>query len=296
MAFKVKDVLIIDATVIVGLLILLSFQSISSSFIETESSDFMREWYTVERQYSSTLELLEDCKMLNDDRAAYETHILKGDNLSSEMEDEIKKSCSKWFIESLEQERHLMKLNHWGYNFNYLQQRDGDGIIYTAGTQPEGGVADYFDTELNEWVYTEARFANFNPEFDTEQSDYFHSIVTGPLYVNYMNFIMILPFIFSGAFASLNVLYARWKGQDEETNTATNWSVGAMGVGFVVLFIGMAVILNAFLEVSEPFLDRTPEYAWNCDPTEAERLATKGDMGECVLLPLDMPPTTRNVP
>ena len=296
MAFKVKDVLIIDATVIVGLLILLSFQSISSSFIETESSDFMREWYTVERQYSSTLELLEDCKMLNDDRAAYETHVLKGDNLSSEMEDEIKKSCSKWLIESLEQERHLMKLNHWGYNFNYLQQRDGDGIIYTAGTQPEGGVADYFDTELNEWVYTEARFANFNPEFDTERSDYFRNIVTGPMHIHIMNFIMILPFVFSGAFASLNVLYARWKGQDEETNTATNWSVGAMGVGFVVLFIGMAVILNAFLEVSEPFLDRTPEYAWDCDPTEAERLATKGDMGECVLLPLDMPPTTRNVP
>ena len=296
MAFKVRDVLIIDATVIVGLLILLSFQSISSSFIETESSDFMREWYTVERQYSSTLELLEDCKMLNDDRAAYETHVLKGDNLSSEMEDEIKKSCSKWLIESLEQERHLMKLNHWGYNFNYLQQRDGDGIIYTAGTQPEGGVADYFDTELNEWVYTEARFANFNPEFDTERSDYFRNIVTGPMHIHIMNFIMILPFVFSGAFASLNVLYARWKGQDEETNTATNWSVGAMGVGFVVLFIGMAVILNAFLEVSEPFLDRTPEYAWDCDPTEAERLATKGDMGECVLLPLDMPPTTRNVP
>ena len=296
MTFKVKDVLIIDATVIVGLLILLSFQSISSSFIETESSDFMRDWYTVERQYSSTLELLEDCKMLNDDRASYETHVLKGDNLSSEMEDEIKKSCSKWLVESLEQERHLMKLNHWGYNFNYLQQRDGDGIIYTAGTQPEGGVADYFDTELNEWVYTEARFANFNPEFDTERSDYFRNIVTGPMHIHIMNFIMILPFVFSGAFASLNVLYARWKGQDEETNTATNWSVGAMGVGFVVLFIGMAVILYAFLEVSEPFLDRTPEYAWNCDPTEAERLATKGDMGECVLLPLDMPPTTRNVP
>ncbi|MCS5546244.1 MAG: hypothetical protein NZ867_05510 [SAR324 cluster bacterium] len=256
----------------------------------------MREWYTVERQYSSTLELLEDCKMLNDDRAAYETHILKGDNLSSEMEDEIKKSCSRWLVESLEQERHLMKLNHWGYNFNYLQQRDGDGIIYTAGTQSEGGVADYFDTELNEWVYTEARFANFNPEFDTERSDYFRNIVTGPMHIHIMNFIMILPFVFSGAFASLNVLYARWKGQDEETNTATNWSVGAMGVGFVVLFIGMAVILNAFLEVSEPFLDRTPEYDWNCDPTEAERLATKGDMGECVLVPLDMPPATRNVP
>ena len=123
MPFRVKDVLIVNATIIIGLLILLTFQSISSTFIETEASDFMREWHTVQNQYSITLDLLEDCKMLNDDQAAYETHILKGDSLSSEMEDEIKKSCSKWFVESLEQERHLMKLNHWGYNFNYLQQR-----------------------------------------------------------------------------------------------------------------------------------------------------------------------------
>ena len=69
-----------------------------------------------------------------------------------------------------------------------------------------------------------------------------------------------------------------------------------MGIGFVVLMIGMAVILYAFFQIDEPFLDRTPDFAWNCDPTEAERLATKGDMGECVLLPLDMQPTTRNVP
>ena len=36
MPFRVKDVLIVDATVIIGLLILLTFQSISSSFIESE--------------------------------------------------------------------------------------------------------------------------------------------------------------------------------------------------------------------------------------------------------------------
>jgi len=40
MPFRVKDVLIVNATVIIGLLILLTFQSISSSFIEAETSDF----------------------------------------------------------------------------------------------------------------------------------------------------------------------------------------------------------------------------------------------------------------
>ena len=128
MPFRVKDVLIVDATVIIGLLILLTFQSISSSFIETEASDFMGEWHGANNQYLTTLGLLEDCKMLNNDKAAYETYVLKGDSLSKEMEDEIKKNCSKWLIESLEHERYLMELDVWGYDFAYLQQVYEDGM------------------------------------------------------------------------------------------------------------------------------------------------------------------------
>ena len=239
MAFKVKDVLIIDATVIVGLLILLSFQSISSSFIETESSDFMREWYTVERQYSSTLELLEDCKMLNDDRAAYETYVLKGDSLSKEMEDEIKKNCSKWLIESLEHERYLMLLDGWGYDFAYLQQVDEDGNVYNIGD------------------------ASFNTELAAVESDYFRGIVTGPLWVNITNIVMVMPFVFSAAVASFNVLRARLKEQDEETSSAGRWSVGLMGVGFIILFFGLIVIISGFYEVYSPFIEQQAEYTWN---------------------------------
>ena len=44
MAFRVKDVLIVNATIIIGLLILLTFQSISSSFIESEVSAFNKKW------------------------------------------------------------------------------------------------------------------------------------------------------------------------------------------------------------------------------------------------------------
>ena len=309
MPFKTKDVLIVDATVIIGLLILLTFQSISSSFIENEASDFMREWNTAQNQYFATLGLLEDCKMLNDNKASYETYVLKGDNLSKEMEDEIKKNCSGWFIESLEQESYLMELDRWGYGYNYLQQRD-DEFIYTAGMQMDpfynimGGAPDYFDPELEYadslgvqqkggWVFTEIRFANYNPELPVEESEYLNYMVTGPLYVNYVNVFMILPFICSAGIASFMVLWSRWKGQDEETSTASKWSVGTMGFGFIVLFFGLMIILYAFIQVNQPFLDIIPESTWYCPDVNES-----GEVSNCELM-LEyqpMPPETRNVP
>ena len=96
MPFKIKDVLIIDATVIIGLLILLTFQSISSSFIQTESSDFMKEWYEVQNQYAATLGLLEDWNCIGD-KTAWERefgdqvipNVYNYDHVSKEMEGEI---------------------------------------------------------------------------------------------------------------------------------------------------------------------------------------------------------------
>ncbi len=241
MPFRVKDVLIVDATVIIGLLILLTFQSISSSFIETEASDFMGEWHGANNQYLTTLGLLEDCKMLNNDKAAYETYVLKGDSLSKEMEDEIKKNCSKWLIESLEHERYLMELDVWGYDFAYLQQVDEDGNVYN----------------IND--------ASFNTDLMAVESDYFRGIVTGPLWVNITNIVMVMPFVFSAAVASFNVLRARLKEQDEETSSAGRWSVGLMGFGFIILFFGLIVIISGFYEVYSPFIEQQAEYTWNTD-------------------------------
>jgi len=38
----------VDATVIIGLLILLTFNSVSSPFVETEQSEFFNQWYIVQ--------------------------------------------------------------------------------------------------------------------------------------------------------------------------------------------------------------------------------------------------------
>ena len=233
MPFKIKDVLIIDATVIIGLLILLTFQSISSSFIQNESSDFMNEFYGVQNQYTATLGLLEDWNCVGENIENLYDHV------SKEMEGEIKKNCSKWIVESLEQERYLMELDDWGYSFNYLHQIDEDGNVYNITN------------------------SDFQPGLYLEESDYLNSLVTGPFWVNQWNVIMMFPFVFSAAWASFNVLYSRLKGQDEETNTASWISVGSMGFGFCVLFIGLIVILGGFYEVYTPFLDQQAEYTWN---------------------------------
>jgi len=242
MPFKIKDVLIVDATVIIGLLILLTFQSISSSFIQNESSDFMNEWYDVQNQYTATLGLLEDWNCIGDKiLQSLEQENIENlyDHVSKEMEGEIKKNCSKWLIESLEHERYLMQLDVWGYNYNYLHQIDEDGNVYNITN------------------------SDFQPGLYIEESDYFNSLVTGPFFVNQMNIIMIFPFVFSAAYASFNVLYSRLKVQDEETNIASWISVGSMGFGFCVLFIGLIVILGGFYEVYMPFLDQQAEYTWN---------------------------------
>ena len=244
MPFKIKDVLIVDATVIIGLLILLTFQSISSSFIQNESSDFMNEWYDVQNQYSATLGLLEDWNCIGDKiLQSLEQENIENlyDHVSKEMEGEIKKNCSKWLIESLEHERYLMQLDVWGYNYNYLHQIDEDGNVYNITN------------------------SDFQPGLYTEESDYFNSLVTGPFFVNQMNIMMMFPFVFSAAYASFNVLYSRLKGQDEETNTASWISVGLMGFGFCVLFIGLIVILGGFYEVYTPFLNEQTEYFWSED-------------------------------
>ena len=244
MPFRVKDVLIVNATVIIGLLILLTFQSISSSFIEAETSDFNKKWREAGNEMNLTLTLLDDCKWLSDDRAAYEDWFLEihtlyyedgseyklYDHLSKEMEDEIQKNCAELTIQSLQEQNYLMLMVEEGFNLGYLDQVDSDGNIYTS----EDADFDY------DWI---------GQSITHEESDYFRAIVTGPYYVNVINVLMILPFTASAIIASFNAFR-----KNEETNKASRAAVLAMGVGFCVMVVGFLAILYAFHQVYTPFL------------------------------------------
>ena len=244
MPFRVKDVLIVNATVIIGLLILLTFQSISSSFIETETSGFNKKWRDAANAVNLTLTLLEDCKWLNDDRAAYEDWFLEihtlyyedgledklYDHLSKEMEDEIQKNCTELTIQSLQEQNYLMLVEDEGFYLGYLRQIDSDGNIYTA--------------EDADFIYDPT-----GQSMTSEESDYFNDIVSGPFRVNVINVVMILPFTASAIIASFNAFR-----KNEETNKASRAAVFAMGAGFCVMIVGFLVILDAFYQVYAPFL------------------------------------------
>ena len=244
MPFRVKDVLIVNATVIIGLLILLTFQSISSSFIETETSNFNKKWRDAITDLNVTWALLDDCKLLNDDRAAYEDWFLElhttynedgstyrvFEDLSKEMEDEIKKNCSELTLRSIEDFTRFMEIQAGGFYLGYLHQIDSDGNIYTA--------------EDADFIYDPT-----GQSMTSEESDYFNDIVSGPFYVNVINVVMILPFTASAIIASFNAFR-----KNEETNKASRAAVFAMGAGFCVMIIGFLSILFAFHEVYAPFL------------------------------------------
>jgi len=244
MPFRVKDVLIVNATVIIGLLILLTFQSISSSFIETETSGFNKKWRDAGNAGNLTLTLLDDCKWLNDDRAAYEdwfleTHTLYYedgseyklyDHLSKEMEDEIQKNCAELTIQSLHEQNYLMLVVEEGFLLGYLHQIDSDGNIYTV----EDADFDY------DWTGQSMTY---------EESDYFNDVVSGPFLIHIINVVMILPFTASAIIASFNAFR-----KNEETNKASRAAVFAMGAGFCVMIIGFLIILDAFYQVYAPFL------------------------------------------
>ena len=242
MAFRIKDVLIVNATVIIGLLILLTFQSISSSFIETEVSTFNKKWRDAIDTMLVTDEFLLECKLLMDDRNEYERdfidyHLAQNetgatirviDSLTIEMETEMKEKCTEYAIKSIEDFWNLVEIEQTGFYLNYLVQIDEDGNELTN--------LDGHDYDIE--------------KFDTTiEGSYFNKIVTGPLYVNIANVVMIIPFTVSAIIASFNAFR-----KNEEVNKASRISVISMGVGFVAMLGGFIAIIFAIREVYAPFI------------------------------------------
>ena len=240
MAFRVKDVLIVNATIIIGLLILLTFQSISSSFIESEVSAFNKKWRDAQDTIGVTDGFLKECKLLVEDRKEFEKTFLEYhsfenedgtitrivDSFTIDMESEMKKKCTEYAIKSIEDYWNLIEIEKTGFYTNDLSQNDEYGNELTA---------------MGGFEYDETLFSY--------ESGYFNKIVSGPLYVNVANVLMIIPFTVSAVIASFNAF-----SKNEEINKASRISVISMGVGFTIMIGGFLSILFAIYEVYMPFL------------------------------------------
>lgn len=241
------NILSVNATVIIGLIILFTFQSITSSFIETASSDFILDWQTIKHELSTQDRFLEECKTLREDRDAYEEIFLEAhyfyfsdgsegylfDNLDENMEKEIKKYCEDLVIRGMSKLIELYAIEDMGYHLHYLSlyldMDDGSRIEYSHLN------GDDYYAIYDDYVYLDL-------------SSYFFNIATGPLWVNITNMVMIFPFTISAIIASFNLI------RPHESEITSKAAVLAMAIGFGMMLIGLVTIVGAILTVYEPFL------------------------------------------
>jgi len=221
-----------NATVIIGLLVLLTFGSVSSPFAQEESSAFFADWYELQIEINSADKVLSECNELIHNSTkrqesltsaltvnAPEDIIARSGNAApGEILDivgfydgDIAADCSKLIVDRMKATKQLEVLDKWGLQYNYLQKNT---------TNP---------TQLVE-------------------SKYHKDIASGPYSVNMINLAMIMPFLFS---AIIDTIICSRK---EKTEVASNIGIGLMVAGFVAVVVGLSLIGISFYQAAFPFL------------------------------------------
>jgi len=233
MALTNSDIMMIDSTIIIGLLILLTFSSVSSTFVQTETSSFFSEWYGLQNDLEKINLFLLECTSLRSNDPYYvetfESDLInefiyypreglgtRGDEeyLVNELTDSLKQKfmerCDQLVVEAFEKKKQLEVLDAWGLEFNYL--KEGDTRIV--------------------------------------ESDRMQEMASGPFWVIMINLVMVFPFVAS---AILDTILSRKRANED--NSATNPGLYLMIAGLVVVAIGLSLIGLAFYNSAAPFLD-----------------------------------------
>lgn len=235
MALSNSDIIITDATIIIGLLVLLTFSSVSSPFVETETSEFFSSWYELKNEIKTTNQLLIECKNFPNDSNQYKDNLRLKFKESNQVEvnprmptkgageaplefvptdvmEALQERCKELVIEGNEKITKLDILNQWGKNFTYLVQRDDGQFIESRNMQERA---------------------------------------SGPYWINMINLGMIFPFLISAILDS--VISHRRK--DENDHSATKAGLVFMVIGLGSLIVGLSIIGIGFYNAAAPFLN-----------------------------------------
>jgi len=235
LGLRSADLLIIDATIIIGLLILLTFSSVSSPFVEIEQSEFMLEWYATQNELNKIENMLLECNMLKQDPTLFPKKLVKifsenktdrggrADGLFqqgtgekelffdyNELQTKLYDRCEDQIIEQIEVEHTLNVLDKWGIEFYYLEEKNG--IV--------------------------------------EESRYSKHLASGPFSVNVINLGMIFPFLISAIVDTI----MNYRKNNSEEDVATKPGIILMAIGFTAMIIGLLIIMTEFYKASSPFL------------------------------------------
>jgi len=232
----------IDTTVIIGLLILLTFSSVSSPFVSTEQSEFFGEWYDVRNELDRIDNMLLECKALNEKPSLVvekiqeilvkqnrENDTRKGDGVFqqgsassgsvidfNEVHAKLTDKCAELIIDKFEVEEKLEVLNKWGQNFAYLENKTKTYYV---------------------------------------ESQYSKNLASGPFTVNMVNLGMIFPFLISVILDTVINNRKKPEPKKEDKDLASKAGVAFMVAGFAAVIIGLTVIAVEFYKASEPFLN-----------------------------------------
>jgi len=222
-----------DSTIIIGLLVLLTLNTLSSPFVQGEQSAFFEKWYEVKQDLKKIDKVLLECNNLLQDRDklwdSFETlSKLDGIDDTDETEDtrgeadpildwflvheeNVTSRCHELPSEKFELEKKLEVLDNWGIEFKYLD----------------------FDDKKSQIV----------------ESKYHKDLSSGPFLTIMANIGMIFPFVIS--VIADTIINSR---KNDNDSNASKLGVRIMFVGFVGLILGMGIFAFTFYEAAAPFL------------------------------------------
>jgi len=224
------DLLIINATVIIGLLVLLTFSSVASPFGQEERSAFFADWYDVQIEINSGDRFLSECdELLNNATKRMETF-----NAALLVD-----------MEKLEQPKYTTRGEPSEFQGNYDKQIIGACVFHSIEKSKLTNELE----ELNRWG-TQMKYLEYNKTDSSQlvESQYHKDLASGPYTANMINLAMIMPFLFS---AIVDTIISSRK---EKTEVASNIGIVLMVAGFVVVVVGLTLIGISFYNAASPFL------------------------------------------
>lgn len=237
----------VNASILVGLLILLTFSSVSSPFGQTEQSEFFAAWYEAKLELKTVDQMLYDCNTFLPDSETGSSQLTssftdnslwnideapnmnmesgrektKGSDVDEILnnaifdkwngiyEEKIIEQCKTLPIERYNLTKQIMVLNSWGEEFNYLRNDNGKMV----------------------------------------ESKYHLDLASGPFLTNMVNLGMMFPFLIS---AIVEVITNSKTKKDDDQATKTGKTL--MAIGFVSMVVGLSIIAYSFYEASFPYL------------------------------------------
>lgn len=243
-----------NATIIIGLLVLLTFSSVASPFGQAEQSAFFASWYGEKQELQKMDQMLYDCNLflaeLNNEEQTFLKSTFTNNSLWNMTERPIiemgtrPENKSKGFgdVDIIENQGNF---NQW------FKGEDGykKQIFDKCNKLPTERYELVKNIEVLDSWGKEFRYLQNDSEGKLVESKYHLDLASGPFLANMVNLAMIFPFLFS-AIAEVIVNTKRNKDNDQ----ATNIGKILMTVGFVSMVIGLSIIAYSFYEASSPYL------------------------------------------